>query len=203
VNPARERLLAVALCVVGAGLVLLALSQQWARAVVAEEGFPRVVVEASGRDVAAAAAGLALVALAGAVALFVVRAVGRVVTGVVLVLAGAGIVAQAIAVATDLAAAVEPLVADAVGRTGAAPESLDGSPFPWITVVGGLLVVAGGLLAVVRGRRWPGGARRYEAAPTPDAARPAPARGSAEDADALWKALDRGEDPTDPDRSTT
>lgn len=200
-TPARERGLAVALCVVGSAVVLLAATQRWAHALVVEAGFPRVTVDASGRSIASAAAGLGVVGLAGAVALLATRRVGRVVTGVLLVLIGAVVVVQSLAVAHDLARAVAPAVSDAVGRTGARPTSVTGSVWPWVAAGGGLLVALGGLLTVVRGSRWPGLSRRYDAPETGEPAavraRPDPEADADAASDAMWKALDRGEDPTD------
>jgi uncharacterized membrane protein (TIGR02234 family) len=74
--------------------------------------------------------------------------------------------------------------------------------WPVLAVVAGLLGVGAGLLAVVRGRTWPAMGRRYERGAT--ASGPAVARRPETDEDraqAAWKALDRGEDPTgDPTR---
>jgi hypothetical protein len=59
----------------------------------------------------------------------------------------------------------------------------------WVlSLVGGVLLAASGLLTAVRGRRWPGMSSRYE--------RPGPARPATDDPASLWKALDRGDDPT-------
>ena len=68
--------------------------------------------------------------------------------------------------------------------------------WPALALVAGLLAVAAGLLTVLRGRTWPGMGRRYE---RPATAAAAPARRQADEDRALdaWRALDRGEDPTD------
>jgi uncharacterized membrane protein (TIGR02234 family) len=63
-----------------------------------------------------------------------------------------------------------------------------------LAVVAGLLGVGAGLLVVLRSRSWPAMGRRYERAPGPP---PAGRIQTDEDrAQAAWKALDRGEDPT-------
>jgi len=72
---------------------------------------------------------------------------------------------------------------------------------PVLAVVAGLLGAAAGLFMVLRGRGWPAMGRRYErASATPSAASGTPARTRPETdedrAQAAWKALDRGEDPT-------
>jgi uncharacterized membrane protein (TIGR02234 family) len=58
-----------------------------------------------------------------------------------------------------------------------------------VTVAAGLLLAAGGLVTVVRGARWPGMSSRYERGATPRQTVPSDSAG-------MWKALDRGEDPT-------
>lgn len=197
-TPARERVLAVVLCAAGAGLLLLAASQRWVEVVVAEPGFPRVVVEGSGRSLAGSTAALGLVGLAGALALLATGRVGRTVTGVVLAIGGLAAAWQSFDVGRDLAGSLAPLVATAVGRDGVEATSVTSSGWPWVGVVGGVLLAAGGLLAALRGRRWPVPARRYDpdAAGGSVAAAPSSAT-AAESADAWWKAQDRGEDPTD------
>jgi uncharacterized membrane protein (TIGR02234 family) len=71
--------------------------------------------------------------------------------------------------------------------------------WPALALVAGVLGVLTGLLVVLRGRTWPGMGRRYER-PGPAGNQPAPAArpATAEDrAWAAWRALDRGEDPTE------
>jgi uncharacterized membrane protein (TIGR02234 family) len=69
--------------------------------------------------------------------------------------------------------------------------------WPLLAVVAGLLGIAAGLLVVLRGRGWPGMGRRYERAGSA-AAPPSPGRPQTDEdrAQAAWRALDRGEDPT-------
>jgi uncharacterized membrane protein (TIGR02234 family) len=66
--------------------------------------------------------------------------------------------------------------------------------WPVLALLAGLLGVAAGLLVVVRGRAWPGMGRRYER--TAQEAAPARPETDEDRAQAAWKALDRGEDPT-------
>ncbi len=66
--------------------------------------------------------------------------------------------------------------------------------WPVLAVVAGVLGVVVGALAVLRGRGWPGMGRRYE---RPGAETPATRRSDEDRAQDAWKALDRGEDPTD------
>jgi uncharacterized membrane protein (TIGR02234 family) len=73
------------------------------------------------------------------------------------------------------------------------------SAWPVVAIVAGVLGVAAGVLAVLRGRGWPAMGRRYERAGAPEPVTAARRPETDEDrAQAAWKALDRGEDPTDP-----
>ena len=67
-----------------------------------------------------------------------------------------------------------------------------------LAAVAGVLAIAAGGLVVVRGRSWPGMGRRYERAGAETPPRTERAERTDEDrAQDAWKALDRGEDPTD------
>jgi uncharacterized membrane protein (TIGR02234 family) len=76
------------------------------------------------------------------------------------------------------------------------------APGPSLVIVAGLLSVAAGVLVVLRSRAWPAMGRRYERTPAVDGgphSRPLARLETDEDrAQAAWRALDRGEDPTDP-----
>jgi uncharacterized membrane protein (TIGR02234 family) len=65
--------------------------------------------------------------------------------------------------------------------------------WPALVVLAGLLGIGAGLLAVLRGRTWPAMGRRYERSGAPAARRP---ETDEDRAQAAWKALDRGDDPT-------
>jgi uncharacterized membrane protein (TIGR02234 family) len=151
-----------------------------------------VAVDPTGRTLAPSVAGLALVALAGGIALAATRGFSRLVTAAILTVAGVGIVVSTMAVRSSLAESVAPEIARAVGRTGLTPSELSGTLWPWVAIVGGLLVAAAGIAGLVRGRRWPGMSQRYDA--------PASARDrsqtSASGSESMWQAQDRGEDPT-------
>jgi uncharacterized membrane protein (TIGR02234 family) len=180
----------------GGGLALLASGRAWTTVHVDRPApLPDLSVGLTGRTLQAAVPGLAVVALAGVVALLATRGVARRIVGVVIALAGV-----ALAVAAGEAGAVSSeqarrLVADT--RTGTvldptAPLRLVSQHvWPVLAIVGAVLVVAGGVLAA-SGRTAGGGlGRRYEApTTTPDP----PASGESDLA--LWQRLDRGDDPT-------
>jgi uncharacterized membrane protein (TIGR02234 family) len=212
--------------VVGAGLMLLAVSRPWVHAVVDDALAGRLDVQASGRQAAPLVAAVALVALAGAVALLTLRTVGRVVAGLLLVLSGAAAGAAAVDVLRTPSDALRTVVADATGRSGDALPVAQQTSWPWVAVVGGVLVVLGGALAVVRARRWAGLSGRYDApvgasararrppgqvtdagepgadVPELESGRPSDAGGTQPDVEGRavdadpWDRLSRGEDPT-------
>lgn len=188
--PRREVTVAVAVSALGAGLALLASPQVWVQAqAVAGTGVGRVLLSASGTELAPAVSGLGLVGLAGSVAVIAVGGWARLATGVLLAGAGAGIVASCVTVTADLTGALSGQSKLPAGAT-LALGSASASAWPWLALLGGVLLGMAGLLVTARGRRWPGMSRRYEA---PGA--PTPAVGS--DPRTAWEALDRGEDPTD------
>ncbi|MER5477868.1 TIGR02234 family membrane protein [Streptomyces sp. NPDC002734] len=200
-RPGR-RSLAVALLsgAVGAAVALLASRQPWAEgaAEVAGGDFP---LTATGSDVTGAPAALAIVGLAAMVAVFAVRRAGRVLVAALLALCGAGTVAAALLGASGRSA-LEDKAAQVSGDATAAVTGLTHTSWPYVAAAGGLLILIAGLLALWRGSSWPGMSSRYErGAGVPRPRRAAGAAASQAPADPerpedLWKALDRGEDPT-------
>ncbi|MFE9935637.1 TIGR02234 family membrane protein [Streptomyces hirsutus] len=187
--------LAVALLcgALGAAVALLATRQQWSRgtATVAGGSFP---LTANGSDVTGVPAALAVVGLAALVAVFAVRRAGRFAVAALLALAGAGTVAAALLGASD-GSALDDKAAEVSGDTSAAVEALSHTAWPYVAAVGGLLLLLAGVLALRYGRLWPAMSGRYERAGAPRPRRTA-AAGDPDRPEELWKALDRGEDPT-------
>jgi uncharacterized membrane protein (TIGR02234 family) len=204
VTPDRRTFrLALLLLAVGAAMLLLGYARPWATALVRQEGLPTVTFELTGREIEPAGAAAAVLALAGIAGLIAMRAVGRVVSGAVLLVAGLGAAAGAVlfGAGSGSRAEVVRLVSD---RVGLDVEPTVSTTSWWLSaVVGGLLVAAAGALAVARGRRWPQLGRRYErdggagpagpAGPRPSSAASAPVSAGAT---AAWDALDQGIDPT-------
>ncbi len=81
------------------------------------------------------------------------------------------------------------------GDTAATALSLTHTAWPYVTAAGGLLILIAGLLALWCGRKWPAMSGRYERDDSPRPRR-APATPDPDRPEDLWKALDRGEDPT-------
>ncbi|MEV8591956.1 TIGR02234 family membrane protein [Streptomyces sp. NPDC052012] len=177
----------------GAAVALLATRQQWSEgtATVAGGAFP---LTAKGSDVTGVPAALAIVGLAALVAVFAVRRAGRVAVAALLALSGAGTIAAALLGASD-SSALDEKAAEAAGDTSATVDVLSHTAWPYVAAVGGLLLLLAGLLALRYGRLWPAMSGRYErgGAPRPRR-RPAPT--DPDRPEELWKALDRGEDPT-------
>ncbi len=167
----RQLVVAMAGCVVGAGLALFAASRTWSVLLV-ERPAPLGPVRQprSGAALFGWLPALGFVALAGAAALPATRRAGRLVVAAVLVLCGAGIFA------------------------GASYAIIDGTPAGWplVCALGGLAVAGAGVFTAVRGRAWPGMGSRYDRKPPP----PPPGRQGNRSGRQFWDAIDRGEDPT-------
>ncbi|MFC8227421.1 TIGR02234 family membrane protein [Streptomyces sp. NPDC057287] len=178
----------------GATVVLLASGQTWAQGKAAVGG-GILPLSADGEDVTGLPAALAVVGLAALVAVFAVRGGGRLVVAGLLALSGLGAGLSAWAGASD-SAALDEQAAQTTGNTSATVDALTHTAWPYVTAAGGLLILLAGLLALRYGRRWPAMSGRYERDGTP---RPRKAPRTAPDPERpeeLWKALDRGEDPT-------
>lgn len=187
--------LAVALLAgaLGAAVALLATRQHWSEgtATVAGGAFP---LTARGSDVTGVPAALAVVGLAALVAVFAVRRSGRLLVAGLLALSGAGTVAAAVLGASD-SSALDEKAAQATGDTAATVNTLSHTPWPYAAAVGGALILLAGLLALRYGRLWPTMSGRYERGGAPRS-RPRARAVDPERPEEIWKALDRGEDPT-------
>ncbi|MFJ2861763.1 TIGR02234 family membrane protein [Kitasatospora sp. NPDC087314] len=171
------------LTVLSAVLVLTAVGRVWA-----EGRAGTLAVSVTGGKISEVPGGLALVGLAAAVAVFAVRGAGRLAVGALTLLAGLGAAVASAAGAGDTAA-LDDEAARKLALSGSAATEVGHTGWPWVALAGGLLLAVAGLLTLRYGRGWPAMGSRYEA-PT----RKAPATtGTPAD---LWKALDRGEDPT-------
>ncbi|MER5494097.1 TIGR02234 family membrane protein [Streptomyces sp. NPDC002454] len=188
------RSLAVALLLgaAGAAVALLASRQGWTAGTATVPGgdFP---LTAKGSEVTGVPAALAVVGLAALVAVFAVRRSGRVAVAALLTLCGAGTVVAAVLGASD-SGALDERAAEVSGDTSATVQALSHSGWPYVAAVGGLLILLAGLLALRYGRLWPAMSGRYERDGTPRRRAAAPV--DPDRPEDLWKALDRGEDPT-------
>jgi uncharacterized membrane protein (TIGR02234 family) len=200
----RELAAAVLAAAVAGGLALSAAGQAWARVTAARPApLPPVTDVVSGGQVAPLTTATGLLLLASAVALVAVRGAGRVVVGLLAAVAGGVLVWSGLGPLTGRFASDVAALSSVGGSPGAVVTTSVHPVWPALAVVAGVLGAAAGLLTVLRGRRWPGMGRRYErpaggAPAAPAASRGASGAASAEDrAVAAWRALDRGEDPTE------
>ncbi|WP_405873764.1 TIGR02234 family membrane protein [Streptomyces sp. NBC_00005] len=194
-NRSGRRSLAIALLcgALGAAVALLATRQRWSEGTttVAGGAFP---LTAKGSDVTGVPAALAIVGLAALVAVFAVRKSGRLLVSALLALSGAGTVAAALLGISD-SSALDEQAAQAAGDTSATVHALSHTAWPYIAAVGGALLLVAGLLALRYGRQWPAMSGRYERGGAPKPRRRA-APVDPDRPEEIWKALDRGEDPT-------
>ncbi|MEZ0067613.1 putative membrane protein (TIGR02234 family) [Streptacidiphilus sp. MAP12-20] len=187
------------LSVLGAALLLVAAGQSWVSGQVQAQGVTRSL-SASGSQVTALPGAMALVGLASVVAVFAVRGKARALLGALVALAGAGAAYAAMAAALGSGSrALDEKAARSVGLADMHAGAVTHSAWPWLAALGGVLLAAAGLLTVVKGRAWPGMSARYDA-PTGGAEKAGPRRAArpavTQTPADLWKALDRGEDPT-------
>jgi uncharacterized membrane protein (TIGR02234 family) len=179
---------------VGAGLIILAVRQQWARAVFTPpKPLTPQVVDVSGADLVPLAGALALAALAGLAAVIATRGVLRRAAGVLLALFGAGAgaaimtsysAATVISVAASkVASPGSAAVTGAAGSTtsgstgggalvvsgSAAQAFMTGAPWHVAVLAGALLVFVAGLATALRGPDWPVMSARYDAPGARDA----------------------------------
>lgn len=198
---ASRRALGVALLggATGATLILIAAGQTWAEGT-ASFGEGTIPLQATGSDVTGLPSALALVGLAALVAVFAVRRGGRRAVATLLALCGLGVTVSALMSGGDTEA-LDEQAAEGTGLVGSTADQVSHSGWLYVAALGGLLLLLAGVLALRFGGSWPAMGGRYEraggAGRTP-ATRRAPRASRAEEPEELWKALDRGEDPTEP-----
>ena len=189
----RSLAAALLLGALGATVVLLSAGQIWAEGV-ASVGGGTVPVEADGGTVTGVPTALAIVGLAALFAVFAVRRTGRTLVAALLALSGAGAALAAFLGASD-SSALNAEAARISGDTAAVVADLTHTAWPYVTAAGAVLILLAGLLALRFGKAWPAMGGRYERSGTPRTGRKAPSVDPDRPED-LWKALDRGEDPT-------
>ncbi|MFH9956339.1 TIGR02234 family membrane protein [Streptomyces roseolus] len=189
----RSLALALLLGALGATVVLLSAGQIWAEGTASVAG-GTVPVEADGGTVTGVPTALAIVGLAALVAVFAVRRTGRTLVAALLALSGAGAALAAFLGASD-STALDAEAARISGDTAAAVAGLTHTAWPYVAAAGALLILLAGLFALRYGKSWPAMGGRYERSGAPRPAR-RPAAGDPDRPEDLWKALDRGEDPT-------
>lgn len=202
-SAARLRSAALGGLAVGAVLALVTGSRAWWRADGTGVSVAFTGTEASG----GLAQALALVVLAGALLGLAVRSRGRQVLGVLLVLAGAGVLVLGLSRPRPASQTVRSRVLEV---SLADQFALVGTPWPYVYATAGLLVLAAAGLMALTASRWPSRVSRFERPPAPgptaagpeaastaDAGSvPTPDRPGEDDPASLWRLLDAGVDPT-------
>jgi hypothetical protein len=193
-KPRRYKSRIILATTVVAVLTLISSTQTWFSVVLSDGA----ALEVDGQVGAPALSALALTSLVLVGALSIAGPVFRVVFGVLQVLIGVAIVFSAVLAVTDPVAAAAPAVSVATGVAGT--ESVRGlvtsialSPWPWLALVAGALIVLLGAAIVVTGRSWPGSTRKYQT--TTRLEDPSAPRSSVDD----WDSLSHGDDPTTKD----
>ena len=196
----RQLTVAVLLSALAGGLALSSSSQPWADVTVTREPpLPPTAEVLTGGQAAPLVSACGLLLLAAAVAVVAVRGPARVALGLLVAAAGGVLGWSGV---RGLTGRVELDLDAAVGLSRAQVTTDPVAGWPTLALVAGVLGVLAGLVVVLRGSRWPGMGRRYERTGAAASQRPVPARAarpeSAEDRhQAAWKALDRGDDPTE------
>jgi uncharacterized membrane protein (TIGR02234 family) len=182
----------------GGLLCLVASGRVWVRGTAGSPVLGAVPISVSGQDAAPVVPAVALVALAGAVALLLGQVFARRVTGLLLVVAGAAVVMAAAATARAPTVGAGDAVAQVAGASGRLQVASTG--WPWVAVLGAVLIGLAGSVAVLRARAWGTVERpvsRFEVTPaigrSGGGQQPRPGR----DPGAAWDALTAGMDPTE------
>jgi uncharacterized membrane protein (TIGR02234 family) len=191
----RSRSIAITGLIIGSGIALMSYLPTWASFARSGDGLPSINSSFTGRQIAPAAAALALAVLAGAFAVWALRGVWVRAAGVLLLLASAYLVVVPIRFAAD----PQSRLLGVARASGAS----DGGIFVYVGVhaslwwipalIGGLIALVAAAIVVFHRGRWGGISARYERPSTDDGPTDlsAPRAGAA-----AWDALDRGDDPT-------
>jgi uncharacterized membrane protein (TIGR02234 family) len=190
VNAASSRTWAVSLLAAGGAAALLSAAAPWAR-LSAEGGLTDVQSAVTGGQLAPLAVAAGVVALASVVAVLAVQGLLRAFVGGLTALVVVLGLAQVVAVLTSVAERAREWWRVEVGAV-ADVATVSTTPWAVTTALGLLLALIGSVLVLQRGSQWPGLSRRYDGPGVPAAGASAEAADSAD----VWRALDRGEDPT-------
>jgi len=191
VRQRRQLTTVVALVAVGAGGIVFTSSQQWLRLTATRQPpFGPVAVGVSGRTEFPALNGLAVVALVTAVLVLVTGDWARRVLGVLLVAAGVGSLWYGLrGLGAPGRNRASELLGNRLSQTTGAIRVHQYPVWPVLTLVLAAVLTVAGVAVVARAAAWMAGLSSRYAAPAEVAKSGDP-----------WRRLDRGEDPTIPDR---
>ncbi|ALE91923.1 hypothetical protein AOC05_05555 [Arthrobacter alpinus] len=181
----------IMLAVLAALVVFGTTTQTWLHVSFAQGQVQQSDLSIPGNKAAVSVSALALVALAGTLALTIAGRISRVVTGVIVLLAALGIVAVVVGVLADPSAAAMGEVGKATGVIGVASNA-SATWFPVAAVAAAAVLAVAATVTLWAGRGW-NTRTKYDAAPS------VPAQGAAVgpiDEIDTWDQLSRGDDPT-------
>lgn len=199
---ARARLFAVLATVLAGAIGVISSTQTWLVVTLDDGAGAQLAVPGASAIPVLAPLSLAVLALGGA--LSIVGLVLRFIFGVLTIAIATtlGVLTAQVVIAPPTAA-VTATVTTSTGITGVEAVAelvlrIDQTPWPVLTLVAWVVLLAAGLFTLATARRWRGTGRRYRT----DAAPPvAPTAGAAasrpHDAIDSWDDLSRGDDPTD------
>lgn len=177
----------------GVILLIAANTRTWVSGSVTDAVLQQAHTTASGSKAAPALLASALVGAAAVLATLTTGRVPRWIAAVITLVAGVVSVVATLAVVRNPTRALGDVATSMTGHTGDRTVDASLTIWPWVAVLGGVLLTVTGVLAIIGARRWSGLSSRYDA---PGAA---PVRKRSD-----WDMLSDGEDPTDlPGRSDT
>lgn len=187
-----KRLAVIVLLLAGV-LALAASTQPWVFAQLEQVATSQSEITATGKEANAALAPISLAVLALGIALTIAGQIFRYVLSIISVLLGAGLIWVGISSLADPIAAVSTQLSELTGLTGGAQfdsvENLSSTPWPYVTILTGVVTIIAGLIVVLRSRNWKTGGRKYETDKAPVSAEP--------DRVSDWDMLSNGEDPSE------
>lgn len=151
-GPRVTRGRAVLVVLIAGGLALLASTQTWLVATDIE-ALPDTAVESTGQQAAGAVTAMALVAMAGGIALSIAGRIARLIIGVLLAASAVLLGASTLGVMANPVDAAQPRVAELSGLTEEAGH-VTMTWAPWLALVGSVLMLVAAVVVVVNGRHW-------------------------------------------------
>ncbi|QOC25622.1 Trp biosynthesis-associated membrane protein [Microbacterium hominis] len=200
---ARARSFAVLAIIAGGALAIISSTQTWLD--VTLDAGATAALQVAGAKAFTMLAPLSLAALALGLALTVVGRALRYAFGALALLIGGTLTVAAARIAIEQPLdAVAAAVTTSTGLSGTAAiaglvTSVTATPWPWLTVVAGVLIVAGGALTIATAHLWRRSGRRYRTDGGTGAGAAAPSATAASrpyDAIDSWDDLSHGDDPT-------
>ncbi|UUZ43639.1 Trp biosynthesis-associated membrane protein [Janibacter limosus] len=189
------RKVVVVLLAIAGGIVLLAAGRaEWITGTVDGVAGP-VRDSALGTEAAPGLAGLALVAMAAAIAATTSGRVGRWISLTVPGLVAAGVASLSVRAIVDAPNVLGAAAATDSGGTATLEATGTATVWPWIAIIAALILLLALVGGLVGGRRWGGLGRKYERPITdPDAGSVSGQRGERVDSD--WDRVTLGDDPS-------